>query len=61
MSGDPKLSLKDSVAIVTDGAGGIGLETAKALTVVISDLNAERGEKAAQAFGLEFLPADVTI
>jgi NAD(P)-dependent dehydrogenase (short-subunit alcohol dehydrogenase family) len=65
MSEEPTLSLKDRVAIVTGGAGGIGLETAKALrqhgaTVVISDINAERGEKAAQEGGLEFLPADVT-
>src|ERR1700738_3169227 len=56
--------LKDRVAIVTGGAGGIGLETSKALqesgaTVVISDLNADRGEKVARELGLEFFPADL--
>jgi NAD(P)-dependent dehydrogenase (short-subunit alcohol dehydrogenase family) len=57
--------LKDRVAIVTGGSGGIGLEASKALqengaTVVISDINATRGEKVAQELRLEFFRADVT-
>ena len=65
MSENSAFDLKDRVAVVTGGAGGIGLETEKALhkhgaKVVISDLNAERGEEAAREFGLEFFAADVT-
>jgi NAD(P)-dependent dehydrogenase (short-subunit alcohol dehydrogenase family) len=65
MSNSSSASLKDRIAIVTGGTGGIGLETSKALqehgaTVVISDINPERGEKVAQEFGLDFVLADVT-
>ena len=57
--------LKGRVAIVTGGAGGIGFEASKALldhgaTVVISDINAERGKKVAQELNIEFFPADLT-
>ena len=57
--------LKDRVAIVTGGSGGIGFETTKALqengaTVVISDINVDRGGKVAQELGIEFIPADLT-
>jgi len=65
MSYHSTASLKDRVAIVTGAAGGIGLEASKALqdhgaTVVMSDINADRGEKVAQELGVEFLRADVT-
>ena len=58
-------SLKDRVAIVTGAAGGIGFEASKALqdhgaTVVISDINADRGELVARELGVEFFRADVT-
>lgn len=58
-------SLKGRVAVVTGGTGGIGLESSKALqengaTVVICDINLDRGEKVARELGLEFFPADVT-
>jgi NAD(P)-dependent dehydrogenase (short-subunit alcohol dehydrogenase family) len=57
--------LKDRVAIVTGGSGGIGRESSKALRdhgaiVVMSDRNPERGQKVAQELGLEFFPADMT-
>jgi NAD(P)-dependent dehydrogenase (short-subunit alcohol dehydrogenase family) len=65
MSYSSSAPLKDRVAIVTGGSGGIGRETSKALlengaTVVMSDRNRERGEKVARELGLEFFPADVT-
>ena len=57
--------VKDSVAVVTGGASGLGLATAKALlaagaTVVIIDLPSSDGEAVAKEFGLNFAPADVT-
>ncbi len=57
--------VKDSVAVVTGGASGLGLATAKALlaagaTVVIIDLASSDGDAVAKEFGLNFAPADVT-
>jgi NAD(P)-dependent dehydrogenase (short-subunit alcohol dehydrogenase family) len=65
MSYSSNAPLKDRVAIVTGGSGGIGRETSKALlengaTVVMSGRNREQGEKVARELGLEFFPADVT-
>jgi NAD(P)-dependent dehydrogenase (short-subunit alcohol dehydrogenase family) len=65
MSYRSEFPLKDLVAIVTGGAGGIGYETSKALKengaiVVISDLNAERGKKVAQELDIQFFSADLT-
>ncbi|WP_137723243.1 3-hydroxyacyl-CoA dehydrogenase [Prescottella subtropica] len=59
--------VKDSVAIVTGGASGLGLATAKALhadgaTVVILDLPSSNGEAVAAELGdrVRFAPGDVT-
>jgi NAD(P)-dependent dehydrogenase (short-subunit alcohol dehydrogenase family) len=65
MSYSPLTSLDDRVAIVTGGARGIGLESAKALRengakVVIVDINAEAGEKAAKDLGVDFEETDLT-
>lgn len=59
-------SLQDKVAVITGGTGGIGLTTARTLqaagaTVVLTDINAERGDAVVKEHpGMEFLPADVT-
>lgn len=64
------VSLENKVALVSGGGGGIGLGTAKVLAsygakVFIVDINAEKGEKAAEearkeGLDLEFLACDVT-
>jgi NAD(P)-dependent dehydrogenase (short-subunit alcohol dehydrogenase family) len=58
-------SLQDRVAIVTGAAGGIGFAASKALqdhgaTVVLTDIDADRGKIAAQELGVEFFQADLT-
>jgi NAD(P)-dependent dehydrogenase (short-subunit alcohol dehydrogenase family) len=65
MSYCPLTPLDGRVAIVTGGARGIGLETAQALKengakIVIVDINAEAGEKAAKELGFDFVHADLT-
>lgn len=61
------MDLKDSVALVTGGASGLGLASARRLVaggarVVITDLPASKGEAAAAELGggTVFVPADVT-
>src|SRR5467141_618026 len=65
MSYSPLTPLDGRVAIVTGGARGIGLETAKALKengarIVIVDINAEAGEKAAKELDADFVGTDLS-
>jgi NAD(P)-dependent dehydrogenase (short-subunit alcohol dehydrogenase family) len=58
------MQIKDKVFIVTGGASGLGEGTARALaakggTVVIADMNAERGEAVAKDIGGAFVRCDV--
>ncbi|MDX1662528.1 MAG: beta-ketoacyl-ACP reductase [Candidatus Promineifilaceae bacterium] len=61
------MQLQDKVALITGGAGGIGLATAEKFiaegaTIVICDLNEEAGQEAAAALGPQatFYRVDVT-
>lgn len=57
--------LQDRTAVITGGAGGIGLATARRFAsegahVVLADLDAEAGKRAADEVGGRFVPTDVT-
>jgi 3-hydroxybutyrate dehydrogenase len=57
--------LQDKIAVVTGGASGIGLATAERLaeagaTVVISDVQAEAGQAAAQQVNGHFIQSDLS-
>ena len=59
------MDITDKSAIVTGGASGIGAAAARQLaakgaTVVIADLNAEKGEALAKEIGGAFVSVDVT-
>src|SRR4051794_19112590 len=58
------MRLKDKVAIVTGAASGIGLACAEAFVkdgarVMMSDVDAAKGEAAAKKVGAKFTPCDV--
>ena len=59
------MKLTDATALVTGGASGLGLASARALAfagakVVIADLASSPGAARAAEFGFEFVPTDVT-
>lgn len=59
------MQIRDAAALVTGGASGLGLATARALAaagarVTILDLPSSRGEQLAADHGFTFAPADVT-
>jgi len=65
MSYSPLTPLDGRVAVVTGGARGIGLESARALRdngakIVLADINAESGTKAADELGADFFQVDLT-
>jgi len=58
------MDLTGTAAIISGGASGLGEASARALaaagsTVVIADLNADRGEAVAAEIGGKFVQADV--
>ncbi|MFC9840455.1 SDR family NAD(P)-dependent oxidoreductase [Rhodococcus sp. NPDC127530] len=57
--------LQETSALVTGGASGLGLATARALLargakVIIADLPSSPGKAVAEEFGVTFVPADIT-
>ena len=61
----PAMELSGTAAIISGGASGLGEATVRALaaaggTVVIADLNEERGKKVADEIGGEFVKTDVS-
>jgi NAD(P)-dependent dehydrogenase (short-subunit alcohol dehydrogenase family) len=61
----PAMELSGTAAIISGGASGLGEAAARALaaaggTVVIADLNEERGKKVADETGGEFVRTDVS-
>ena len=61
----PRVNLQGSASIVTGGASGIGEACARQLaelgsTVVIADLNEERGQQVAEEIGGQFVKCDVS-
>jgi NAD(P)-dependent dehydrogenase (short-subunit alcohol dehydrogenase family) len=65
MSYTPLTPLDGRVAIVTGGARGIGLESAKALkdngaTIILVDIDVAAGEKAAGELDADFMRTDLT-